>query len=123
MKKVLALAAIAEAGTGLILLVYPPIAVRLLLGSEITGAGIAVSRLYGVCLIALVMACWTSSTPRREFYAMLTYSTFVMLFLAFVGFTGFTGILTWPAVAVHAALSILLVWAWRKEQRFHAIRT
>ena len=39
MKTILMLAALAEAGTGVILLVYPPIVVRLLFDSEILGAG------------------------------------------------------------------------------------
>ena len=37
-KKVLALAATAEAGFGVILLAYPPIVVRLLFAAEITAA-------------------------------------------------------------------------------------
>jgi hypothetical protein len=39
MRKILALAALGEAATGLILVVYPPIVVRLLFGAEIAGAG------------------------------------------------------------------------------------
>lgn len=119
--KLLVLAAVAEGGTGLILLVYPQLAASLLLGAELTNAGIAVGRLYGACLIALAIACWPGSAPQREFYAMLTYSTFVMLYLAYIGFTGMTGILIWPAVAIHVALSILLVWARRKEPRPAAV--
>ena len=58
MKKVLALAAAAEAGLGLVLVVYPPIVVRLLLDADIAGAGIVVSRVAGIALIALGVACW-----------------------------------------------------------------
>ena len=40
---------------------------------------------------------------------MLTYNTVVTLYLAYLGFAvGLTGILLWPAVALHAILSILM---------------
>lgn len=57
MKKLLTLAAAAEAMTGLILLLYPPIVIRLLFDSDITGAGVLMSRLAGISLIALGVAC------------------------------------------------------------------
>src|SRR5262245_17280560 len=61
MKKLLALAAMGEAGTGLVLLVYPSIVVRLLFAAEIAGAGVVMSRITGISLIALGMACWPGS--------------------------------------------------------------
>lgn len=104
MKRLLALAAVGEAATGLVLLVYPPIVVRLLFGAEIAGAGIFLSRITGISLIALGIACWPGDKLRRALYGMLTYSTLAMLYLAYVGFTGVGGILLWPAVAIHAGL-------------------
>ena len=115
MKKLLIFAAVGEALTGLVLLVYPPIVVRLMLGAEITGAGIAVSRLAGISLIALGIACWPGEMAHRAFYGMLTYSTLTTLWMIYVGVSGMVGILLWPAAAVHGGLSILLVRAWRKE--------
>ena len=104
MKKVLALAAVAEAGLGLVLLVYPPIVVRLLLGADIAGAGIVVSRVAGIALIALGVACW----PGPPRVGMLTYSAAVTLYLAYVGFVGgLSGILLWPAVVLHVILTAL----------------
>ena len=47
MKNLLAVAAVGEAITGLVLLVYPPIVVRLLFGAEIAGAGVVMSRILG----------------------------------------------------------------------------
>ncbi len=117
MKRLLALAAVGEAATGLVLLVYPPIVVRLLFGAEIRGAGIFLSRITGINLIALGIACWPGDKRRRALYGMLTYSTLAMLYLAYVGFIGVAGILLWPAVVVHAGLSMLLIRAWRREQR------
>ena len=105
MKKALALAAVAEAGLGLVLLVYPPIVVRLLLGADIAGAGIVVSRVAGIALIALGVACW----PGPPRVGMLTYSAAVTLYLAYVGFVGgLSGILLWPAVVLHVILTVLL---------------
>ncbi len=116
MKKLLTFAAVSEAATGLVLLVYPPIVIRLLFDSEITGAGVLMSRLAGISLIALGVACWPDSATLRAFYGMFTYSLLAMLYLVYVGVSGGVGILLWPAVAVHAGLSVLLVRAWWKEQ-------
>ena len=122
MKKLLIFAAVSEGATGLVLLVYPPILVRLLFGAEITGAGIVMSRLAGIGLVALGVACWPGNLAHRGLYGMLTFGTLAMLYLAYIGIIGAGGILLWPAVAIHAALSVLLVRAWWKEQRLPAPR-
>jgi hypothetical protein len=115
MKKLLASAAVGEAAIGLVLFVYPPIVVRLLFGTEITGAGIVISRMAGIILVALGIAYWPTSDINRTFYGMLGYSTLAMLYLAYVGVNSGGGILLWPAVAAHAGLSIFLVRARWKE--------
>jgi len=105
MKKVLVLAAVSEAATGVALLIVPSLVGQLLFGAELTGIAITVARVTGIALIALGVACWPG-TPRL---GMLTYSAAVTLYLAYVGFTGgFTGILLWPAVVLHAILTALL---------------
>ena len=114
-KRFLAIAAAAEAVTGLILLAYPPIVVRLLLGTDIAGAGIAVGRVAGMSLLALGLACWPGrdATGRSAaLLGMLTYSLLVTLYLARVGVVHGAGILLWPAVAVHGVLTLLLARAW-----------
>lgn len=116
MKKLLALAAVSEAATGLALLVYPPIVVHLLFGAEIADAGIFLSRVAGISLIALGVACWPPNASHGALFGMLTYSTLAALYLAYLGISGVVGILLWPAVAVHALLSVLLLRAWRREQ-------
>jgi hypothetical protein len=103
---VLIFAAVGEVGTGSALLLVPSLVGRLLLGEELTGIAIPVARVAGIALIALGIACWPC-TPR---IGMLSYSTAVTLYLAYVGSVGgLTGILLWPAVAIHAILSFLLV--------------
>ena len=105
MKKLLPVAAVGEALTGLALLVSPPIAVRLFFGAEPTGVDIAVARVAGIALIALGVSCW----PGPPLIGMLTYSAVVTLYLAYVGFAGgLTGILLWPAVVLHVILTALL---------------
>lgn len=117
MRKLLALAAAGEAATGLALLVYPLLVVQLLFGTEIAGVGIVTSRVAGIALIALGLACW----PGRDaggsaaLLGMLTYSLFAALYLGYLGIVGeWVGILLWPAVGVHAILSALLAWPWIK---------
>jgi hypothetical protein len=105
MKRIVMVVALAEAGTGVILLAYPPIVVRLLFDAEIVGAGAIMSRLAGIALIGLGVACW----PGPPLVGMLIYSAVGTLYLAYVGFAGgLTGILLWPAVVLHAILTALL---------------
>jgi hypothetical protein len=56
-KKVLPLAAVAEAVTGLALLIGPSLIGRLLFSQELTGVAIPVARVTGIALIALGVAC------------------------------------------------------------------
>ena len=116
MNIVLAVAAASEAATGLALLAYPPIVVRLLLGAEIVGMGDAVSRFGGIGLIGLGVACWPSDSSRQALYGMLTYGTLATLYLAYIGVSQGGGVLLWPAVVVHALLIILLLGARSREK-------
>ena len=124
MKNLLAIAAAGEAVTGLILLVSPSIVVQLLFGAEIAGAGTVMSRIAGISLIALGMACWPRSergrpdkeSTRAASSAMLSYSLLATLYLGYVGAVReWVGILLWPAVGVHAVVTVLLARAWFKE--------
>jgi hypothetical protein len=105
MKRVLVLAAVSEAATGVALLIVPSLVGRLLLGAELTGVAMPVARVTGIALIALGVACW----PGTPLVGMLTYSAAVTMYLAYVGLTAdLTGILLWPAVVLHAILTALL---------------
>jgi len=63
MKKLLIVAAFIEALTGLLLFVNPRIVVQFLLGAQITGVGALMSRVAGISLIALGVACFPASNP------------------------------------------------------------
>jgi len=105
MKRVLVLAAVSEAVTGVALLVVPSLVGQLLFGAELTGIAVTVARVTGIALIALGVACW----PGTPLVGILTYSAAVTLYLAYVGFAGgLTGILLWPAVVLHVILTALL---------------
>ena len=105
MKVGLIFAAVAEAATGLALLVLPSLVGKLLLGVEFAGVTVPVARVAGIALIGLGVACW----PGPPLVGMLIYSAAVTLYLAYVGIAdGLTGAFLWPAVVLHAILATLL---------------
>ena len=113
MKILLAVAAACEAVLGLALLLFPPIVVRLLFGAQIIGAGEVMSRLAGIALIGLGVACWPSSSASQPLHGMVTYGTLAAMYLVYVGVRGQGGgVLLWPAVVVHVILIVLLLRAW-----------
>ena len=115
MKKLLTLAAIGETATGLALLIVPSLVVRLLFNAEIVSVGVVMSRLVGIALIGLGVACWPGTDTRQTSYGMVTYSVLAMLYLTHIGVRGESvGLLLWPAVVVHAVLTLLLARAWFK---------
>ncbi len=81
MKGALTFAAIGEAATGLALLIVPSFIGQLLLGEQLTGVAVPVSRLAGIALIALGIACW----PGPPLVGMLSYSVLATLYLAYLG--------------------------------------
>ena len=111
----LALSAAGEAATGILLAASPAMVVRLLLGGDLSPAGVALGRLAGFALLALGIACWPrGSAAGGPASAMLAYSLLAALYLLALGFGGaLVGILLWPAVVVHAAFTFLLIRAWR----------
>jgi hypothetical protein len=115
MNKVLLLAAVSEAATGLALLLVPSLIGRLLLGVELTGVAVVIGRVTGIALVALGIACWPG---RPALCGMLTYSALATLYLAFVGLGGeLAGKLLWPAVVLHAILTALLARAWFQSHK------
>jgi hypothetical protein len=114
MKGLLRITAAIEAATGLCLIAVPAMVVRLLLGSELLGAGIPLGRLTGVALLALGVACWLVSSDTQNCAArgVVTAMTLYNIGAVFVlGVAGLqpqgAGIGLWPAVALHA---VMLAW-------------
>jgi hypothetical protein len=112
-KSLLSVTGVLEAATGLALLVMPSVVVELLLGSSPgTPSGVTVSRVAGVALLALGVACWlaredaASRTAKGLVAAMLLYNVAVVavLVLAWTSL-GPVGIGFWPVVLAHAGLA------------------
>ena len=114
MNKPLAFVALAEAATGVALIVVPSLVAGLLLGAEPSGVGIALGRVAGMSLLSLGIACWPGKEPTRAALGgMATYGLFVALYLMCLGIRGeWVGPMLWPAVALHAVLTLLLARAW-----------
>ena len=112
MKGAFKFAVIGEGLTGLALLIAPTLVGRLLLGAELTGVGVPTARVAGLALVGLSVAC----LPRMALVGMLTYCGLVTIYMAWLVVRGqWVGPLLWPAVALHALLTILLARAWLKK--------
>jgi hypothetical protein len=105
MGTVLRIASVAEAVTGLALLIAPSIVGVLLFGQDLTGLALPAARIAGVALLSLAIACW----PNSQQLGMLTYSLGAAGVLLFHGLTAdFRGTLLWPAILAHLILLALL---------------
>jgi hypothetical protein len=110
MKKVLTVAAVVEAATGMALLIVPSFVGRLLFGAEFIGVANPAARVTGIALLALGVGCWPGSTA---LCGMLTYGALVTLYLAYLGVIGeWVGPLLWPAVLLHGILTVVLARTW-----------
>jgi hypothetical protein len=110
MKRVLLLAAVSEAATGVALLIVPALVGRLLFGGELSGVAIPVARVAGIGLFSLGLACWPGKeATRTASLAMLTYNFLVALYFLYLGLYGeWVGVLLWPAAVLHGIVTILL---------------
>src|SRR5947209_20352731 len=111
MNVLLALSAVLEMVTGLALIIDPAVVARLLLGGDLPGVGTAVGRVAGFSLLSLGLACWPRTGPASAaaLRALLTYNPLVTLYLVYLGIGGeWVGSLLWPAVVLHALLTLLL---------------
>ena len=120
-RNILAFASVVEAGTGLVLMIDPALVGTLLLGAEVSGAGILLGRCFGIALLALGLACWPSRQRSESgspaLRAMLTYNLLIALYLFYLGtIRHLGGVLLWPGVVLHTAVALLLVWTWRNER-------
>ena len=106
--------AVFEAATGLLLMIWPAGALKLLFGPvSAAPLGSGGVRMAGVVLLALGVACWITRerglTPagRRMLAAMLAYNVAVAAVLAAAGVHyAPVGIALWPAVFAHCLLAV-----------------
>jgi hypothetical protein len=108
-----------EAAAGLSLVALPDVAVKLLLGAEISGAAVPLGRVAGVALLALGVASWLARghavSALTTASAMLLYNCGVVAVLAMTGVSGMIGVLLWPAVALHAGMAVWSLMIWRRR--------
>jgi len=114
MKKLHTVTALIEAGAGVALMGFPSVAVKLLLGTPLDSAAAEVlGRLAGAALFALGIACWLASRDARSqaarglAAAMLFYNFAAVALFALARFgLGLQGVLLWPAVILHAVMTV-----------------
>ncbi len=126
--KILAFAAAVELCTGLALVTIPAIVATLLLGADLSGAGALVGRLFGIALLALGLACWPprlrAESGSPAYRAMLVYNALVASCLSYAGAVGQAGgRLLWPAVGLHGAVALALIWRWGDRRPITAANT
>ena len=126
-RKLLIVTALVETPVGLMLLLSPALVIALLLGASLDApAALVVARMTGAALLSLGVACWLarddgpSRAQRGLVAAMLLYNSVAVAVLASAGAGAkLVGVLTWPAVALHAALAVWCIASLRR----HACRS
>jgi hypothetical protein len=124
-RQLLIVTALAETATGLLLLVTPQRVIALLLGASLEApAALIVARIAGAALLSLGCACWLARNdgPNRAVSGLVTaillYNGVAIAVLANAGAGArLVGVLTWPAVALHAALAVWCIACLRSGQR------
>jgi hypothetical protein len=100
-----------EAGFGAALIFDPGFVLRLLLGAQLSGAGVAAARVPGFALLSLTIACWPGGNLAympaiRELFV---YNLLVGPYCGYLRLGGgFASYLLWPACAIHILLALLL---------------
>ena len=122
LRKLLTFASVVEMATGLALMIEPRIVVALLVSANEPLQAMPLGRVAGIAVLAFGVACWPggqrADSRSPAFRAMLIYNALIALYLAYLFTVGHLGgPLLWPAVALHAVVTVLLVKAWRDERR------
>jgi hypothetical protein len=113
---------IVEIGTALVLLINPQLVITWLLGMAADVTAQVVGQCFGIALLALAVSWWpergSAESARFSLRGALTYNALIALFLAYLGTARHMGgVLLWPAVALHAVVSFLLITTWRAQHR------
>jgi hypothetical protein len=108
--------ATAEAGAGLTLLILPRLFVQVLLGVEVTGSGVVISRLFGLALFSFGLACWpdrqvpNGGSRMRAIRVLLIYNGLATAYLSYLRtLGGYRGVALVPAILFHAVLTFILI--------------
>jgi len=104
-------------GIGVGLLIVPSLVTQVLLGTTLdTPASLSVARVAGAALLTIAIACWLarydaqSCAARGIGSAMVFYNLGAAVILAAAGIQSkLTGIGLWPAVILHAVMTVWCV--------------
>ena len=108
--RVISVSAAVEAIAGIVLAVSPAFFVWLIFGASLPPIGQDIGRLAGFALIALAAACWPAANGAAAARGLLVYNVLATLLFLEIGVAReFVGVLLWPAVALHAVFSLLLL--------------
>jgi len=113
--------ALIELGAGLAILSFPSAAVALLLGARLeTPGALTVARVAGAALLTLGAAFWLargdtqSRAARGLVAAMVLYNLGAVIILGAAGIRSQpVGLVLWPAVVLHAAMTIWCIMSLR----------
>ena len=123
MKKLLIATSVIELGAGVALLSFPSAVVTLLLGSPLDApAAVTLGRVAGAALFALGIACWLarydaqSCAARGLVSAMGFYNIGAVIILGAAGIVSQpVGVALWPAVMLHAAMTLWCITVLRRK--------
>jgi hypothetical protein len=100
-----------EAATGAAFIAVPSFAATMLLGTSLSGGGIAMVRLAGIALVCLGVLCWPSgdTATKQAILALFFYNLLAAFYFGYLRVGGgFVGYLLWPACIGHGVLALLL---------------
>lgn len=122
MNRLLLVAAVAEMATGLLLIIAPLIAAKVLIGEEISEVAVNLGRICGFALFSFGLACWPGRSAggnlTMAFPAMLIYSLLCTLYFLYLGISGkWVGFLLWPVIAWHGVVTIFFALAGLKARK------
>lgn len=114
-KSLLVVTAVIEAVAGVLLLLMPSLASKLLLGAGLVSPeSVLVGKIGGAALLAIGLSCWLSRNHDRDGQAiglvagLLVYNAAVVLLLLYAWVVDkMHGVGIWPAIGLHSAL---LIW-------------
>jgi len=117
-RKIAAFSSAVEFATGLVLVLDPAMVVQWLLGQQITDVATVLGRCLGVALLALGVACWPQglhiTSGVQPLRGLLLYNALTALYLGYLAaIARMGGALIWPAVLLHAAVALSLIWTGR----------
>jgi hypothetical protein len=107
--------AVIELGAGLALLCWPSVTVALMVDAPLEApAALTVARVGGAGLLALGVACWLARGDTQSRAARGLVAAMLLYDVAGIGL-GLHGVALWPAVVLHAVMTVWCVACLRRS--------